>query len=60
MEMMEREVWVKLCALLEIIAGKDAASMLRQVSPSGRSDQCGTREHDDGGIGDAVPIRNYR
>ena len=60
MEMKEREVWVKLCALLEIIAGKDAASMLRQVSPSGRSDQCGTREHDDGGIGDAVPMRSYR
>jgi len=39
-EMKEREVWVKLRALLEIIAGKDAASMLWQVSPSGRSDQC--------------------
>jgi len=45
---------LKLRALLEIIAGKDA--MLWEVSPSGRSDQCSTREYDDGGIGDAVPI----
>ena len=58
-EMKEREVWVKLCALLETIAGKDATLMLWQVSPSRRSDQCSTREHDDGGIGDAVPTQNY-
>ena len=59
-EMKEREVWVKLRALLEIIAGKDAASMLWQISPSRRSDQCSTREHNDGGIGDAVPMRSFR
>jgi len=38
MEMKEREVGVKLRALLEIIAGKDAVLMLWQVSPSRRSD----------------------
>jgi len=59
-EMKEREVWVKLRALLEIIAGKDAASMLRQVSPSRRSDQYSMREHDDGGIGDTVLMWSYR
>ena len=58
-EMKEREVWVKLHALLEIIAGKNAVSMLWQVSPSRRSDQCSTREHDNSGIGHAVPMQSY-
>jgi len=35
-------------------------SILWQISPSRRSDKCSTREHDDGGIGDAVPMRSFR
>jgi len=45
--------------LLEIITGKDMVLMLWQVSPSRRSDQYSTREHDNSGIGDAVLMQSY-
>jgi len=45
--------------LLEIIARKNMMLMLWQVSPSRRSDQYSTREHDNSRIGDAVLMQSY-